>query len=250
MLPEATESNGKGPIDFGPNPALAHIQDGWGKVCVRSGWSAPGKGFGCSKKVCDSALKKSFYCLRLSTSLVKTISKASREKGESHRTQGHPFPPFLFAKYVHDLKGSTTFPSEKKKWPAQIRAAMNGTGKPLGKLTSLSKCLKCSLFPNPSLKYCFASPMKETIPLHWDKLPKDRAWECGQSWTSPPRLVDASSAGAEGWLSEPQTYRWWLSCHQASLMMSSARPARPLTLETKGGSTGREDACCLLLTRK
>lgn len=48
--------------------------------------------------------------------------------------------------------------------------------------------------------------------------------------------------GAEGWLLERQTCRWRPSCHQTSLAAAtvpSVRPARPLTLEFKGGSSGR-----------
>lgn len=99
-LPEATGGNGKAPIDFGPNPALAHTQDDWGKVCMRAGGSAPGKGFGGSKKSVlakghDSALKKSFYYLRVSVSFVKDCFQSIKGEGWAHQTQGHPLPPFL-----------------------------------------------------------------------------------------------------------------------------------------------------------
>lgn len=125
-----------------------------------------------------------------------------------------------------------TFPSEKQKWPAQIRAAVSRIGKPLRKLTSLSKCMKCSLFQNPSLMYCFASPMKETMPLPWAKLPKDSSWESEPSWTSPVGLVDASSGGC-------------LELRAGSQNGRLAGGGRALTLEFKGGSSGREGACCL-----
>ena len=126
---------------------------------------------------------------------------------------------------------------------------MRGIGKPVGKLTSLSKCIKCLLFRISLLKYSFPSPAKETMPLHPGKLPKDRAWECEHSWTSLVGLVDASRDGAEGWLSELQTCRWWPSCHQARLagaIMPSSTPARPLIMEFKGGSGGREEASWLI----
>lgn len=88
-----------------------------------------------------------------------------------------------------------TFPSEKQKWPAKIKATLSRIGKPLHKFTSLSKCMKCSVSKSfINVLFC-ASPMKETMPLPWAKLPKDRSWESEPSWTSPVGLVDASSGG-------------------------------------------------------
>lgn len=115
---------------------------------------------------------------------------------------------------------------------------MSGTGKALDKLTSLIKCIKCSLFQNPSLKYCFASPTKETTPLHWGKLPKDGVWvsehRTQSNWWMPPSLELRAASQ---------------SCRLAGggqmATRPDQRPARPLILKFKGESGGREDACCL-----
>lgn len=118
-LLEATGDDVKASIDFGPNHVLAHTQDAWGKVCIRAGESAPEKGFRCSKtsglaETHGSALKKSFYYLRVSISLVEDCFQGVNGEGWAPSDTRTSLSTLSLAKYEHDLKEGTYLTIWKK----------------------------------------------------------------------------------------------------------------------------------------
>lgn len=101
------------------NHVLAHTQDAWGKVCIRAGESAPGKGFRCSKisglaETHGSALKKSFYYLRVSIRLVEDCFQGVNGEGWAPSDTRTSLSTLSLAKYEHDLKEGTYLTIWKK----------------------------------------------------------------------------------------------------------------------------------------